>query len=216
MRLIGMLDSPYVRRVAISLHLLGVPFEHEALSVFSTFDAFRAINPVVKAPTLVCDDGTVLMESTLILDFVEHAAAPRRSLMPSDPSTRTRALRRLGLALASCDKAVQLVYERNLRPLDAQYEPWLSRVSAQLEAALALLEVDVASAELDLDPASIDQSTITAAVAWRFLRELAPANAPEASHPALVALSLRAESLDAFLAFPPTGPGVAKDGLTSR
>jgi glutathione S-transferase len=60
MRLIGMLDSPYVRRVAISLEHLGVPFEHEAVSVFSTFEEFRGINPVVKAPTLVCDDGEVL------------------------------------------------------------------------------------------------------------------------------------------------------------
>jgi len=59
MQLVGMLDSPYVRRTAISLRLLGVPFEHRSISVFSTFEQFRAINPVVKAPTLVCDDGSV-------------------------------------------------------------------------------------------------------------------------------------------------------------
>ena len=58
MKLIGMLDSPYVRRVAISLQLLGLPFEHQSLSVFSTFDQFRRVNPVVKAPTLVIH-GTV-------------------------------------------------------------------------------------------------------------------------------------------------------------
>ena len=51
MKLIGMLDSPYVRRVAISLKSLGLPFEHHSLSVFSTFEQFKAINPVVKAPT---------------------------------------------------------------------------------------------------------------------------------------------------------------------
>lgn len=49
MKLVGMLDSPYVRRVAISLELYGVAFEHQALSVFSTFDEFSGINPVVKA-----------------------------------------------------------------------------------------------------------------------------------------------------------------------
>ena len=69
MQLIGMLDSPYVRRTAIALRLMGLPFEHRSLSVFSTFEQFRAINPVVKAPSLVCDDGTVLMDSTLILDY---------------------------------------------------------------------------------------------------------------------------------------------------
>ena len=50
MRLIGMLDSPFVRRVAIAAQLLELPFEHDALSVFSTFEQFREVNPVVKAP----------------------------------------------------------------------------------------------------------------------------------------------------------------------
>ena len=59
MRLIGMLDSPFVRRVAITLHQLGVEFTHEPVSVFSTFAQFQAINPVVKAPSAVLDDGTV-------------------------------------------------------------------------------------------------------------------------------------------------------------
>ena len=82
MKLIGMLDSPYVRRVAISLQLLGLRFEHQSLSVFSTFAAFRQINPVVKAPTFLCDDGEVLMDSTLILEYAEALAHPR-TLMPS-------------------------------------------------------------------------------------------------------------------------------------
>ena len=88
MRLIGMLDSPYVRRVAISLQLLGLPFEHRSISVFRAFDEFRAINPVVKAPSLVCDDGTVLMDSTLILEYAENLARGRRSLMPATVSER--------------------------------------------------------------------------------------------------------------------------------
>ena len=57
MQLIGMLDSPYVRRVAISLRLLAIPFEHKAVSVFKNFEQFKQINPVVKAPSLVCAMG---------------------------------------------------------------------------------------------------------------------------------------------------------------
>ena len=67
MKLIGMMDSPYVRRVAVSLALYGVEFESLPLSVFSGFDEFSRINPVVKAPTVVLDNGTQLMDSTLIL-----------------------------------------------------------------------------------------------------------------------------------------------------
>ena len=88
MRLIGMLDSPYVRRVAISLQLLDLRFEHASISVFRQFDAFAAINPVVKAPTLVADDGEVLMESTLILEHAEALAAGSESLMPTDARER--------------------------------------------------------------------------------------------------------------------------------
>ena len=63
MKLIGMLDSPYVRRTAISLRLLKIAFEHRSISVFSAFEQFRQLNPLVKAPTLICEDGTVLMDS---------------------------------------------------------------------------------------------------------------------------------------------------------
>ncbi len=74
MILIGMRDSPYVRRVAISMKLMGLPYEHQLVSVFRHMDRFRAINPVIKAPSFICDDGTVLMDSTLILDYIRWSS----------------------------------------------------------------------------------------------------------------------------------------------
>ena len=66
MRLIGMLDSPFVRRTAVCLEHLQVKFQHEPVSVFSNFEQFRSINPLVKAPTLICDDGTVLIGDVIL------------------------------------------------------------------------------------------------------------------------------------------------------
>ena len=100
MVLIGMLDSPYVRRCAISMKMMGITFEHRPLSVFRHFDEFRKVNPVVKAPTLLCDDGTVLMDSTLILDYIESIAPAQKRLMPAEVGTRKLALRLIGLASA--------------------------------------------------------------------------------------------------------------------
>ncbi len=140
-----MLDSPYVRRVAISLQLLRVPFDHASISVFRTFDQFQQINPVVKAPTLVCDDGTVLMDSTLIIEYAEALAGGRRSLMPSDIGERQHALRIIGLALAACEKSVQIIYERQLRPAEKLHEPWVARVTGQLLAAYEALESEIAA-----------------------------------------------------------------------
>ena len=75
MKLIGMLDSPFVRRAAITLHLKGLPFEHQSLSVFRNFDEFQAINPLVKAPTLVGDEGWQLVDSSLIIDWAESTGS---------------------------------------------------------------------------------------------------------------------------------------------
>ena len=200
MQLIGMLDSPYVRRVAISLQLLGLPFEHRSLSVFRTFDQFRAINPVVKAPTLVCDDGTVLMDSTLILDYAEALAAPR-SLMPGGLRQRQAALRTVGLALAACEKSVQLVYERNLRPPEKQHEPWAVRVIGQMHAAYGELEAELARRPPDAGRA-IGAAEIMTAVSWNFTERMLPGTVGDASYPRLRALSAWAERLPEFLAAP--------------
>jgi len=201
MLLIGMLDSPYVRRVAISLQLLGLPFEHRSLSVFRTFDQFREINPVVKAPTLRCDDGTVLMDSTLILDYAETLAAPR-SLMPRGLAERQAALRTIGLALAACEKSVQLLYERNLRPPEKQHEPWAARVVGQMHAAFGELEAELAKKPPSGDAQRISAAEVVTAVAWDFNRRIQPGTVKDAAYPRLRELSAWAEQLPEFVAAP--------------
>ena len=202
MKLIGMRDSPYVRRVAISMKLMGVPFEHQLLSVFRTYDQFREINPVVKAPTLVCDDGAVLMDSTLILDYIEGRVAPEKRLMPLEGMARREALRLHGLALAACEKCVQVVYENNQRPAEKRHQPWLDRVIAQASAAYAELERAAAGASPWLQSAALNASDVVVAVTWRFGQYYNAKHISAALHPALVAHSRRAEALPEFLSTP--------------
>ncbi|PZP26717.1 MULTISPECIES: glutathione S-transferase [Pseudomonas] len=201
MKLIGMLDSPYVRRVAISLRRLGIAFEHEPLSVFSTFERFRQINPVVKAPTLVCDGGESLMDSTLILDYLEALAETGRSLMPSALPDRLRALRVIGLALAAAEKTVQIVYEQNLRPVEKQHAPWLERVNGQLLAAYAELEAELVRRPLQ-GGETIGQDGITVAVVWSFTRMMLGDVVDARAYPALDAFASEAERLAIFLETP--------------
>jgi glutathione S-transferase len=201
MHLVGMLDSPYVRRVAVSLRLLGLPYVHNPLSVFRTFDEFRRINPVVKAPTLVCDDGEVLMDSTLILQHAEALAAPR-TLMPGSIAERQHALRFIGLALAACEKSIQIVYEDELRPPEKKHQPWVDRVASQMTAAYAELEAALARRPLPCDEATITQAGVSVAVAWSFTQMMLPGAIAADRHPLLAAFAGRAEQLPAFLACP--------------
>jgi len=202
MKLIGMRDSPYVRRCAISMKMMGVPFEHELLSVFRTFDQFRLINPVVKAPTLVCDDGMVLMDSTLILDYIESRVIPEKRLMPAEGAARREALRLHGLALAACEKCVQVVYENNQRPEDKRHQPWLDRVISQAEAAFVELERAATGKDSWLQGEKPNASDVMVAVAWRFGQHYNAKHIHEALYPALVAHSARAEALPEFASTP--------------
>ncbi|WP_338722888.1 glutathione S-transferase [Pseudomonas tolaasii] len=196
MKLIGMLDSPYVRRVAISLDLYGVPFEHQALSVFRHFPEFSQINPVVKAPTLVLDDATVLMDSSLILDYLEALAPADKKLLPQSPAARARDLQVLGLALAACEKSVQIVYEHNLRPAEKQHAPWLDRVSGQLLAAYSSLEKHLP------DDGALTQASLTAAVAWSFSQFTVASVVKAEAFPNLKRHAERLEQHSAFKRYP--------------
>ncbi|HUJ01143.1 MAG TPA: glutathione S-transferase family protein [Usitatibacter sp.] len=202
MVLIGMLDSPYVRRVAVSLKLTGLSFEHRSLSVFRNYDAFRAVNPVVKAPTLVCDDGTVLMDSTLILDYLETLVPADRRLMPSEAGARREALRIIGLALAATEKCVQIVYERDNRPEDKRHAPWLARVTEQANAGFTALEPDAARARPWLMGERFNAADVALACAWRFGQYYDSREVPASRYPGLAAYSARAEALPEFASTP--------------
>lgn len=210
MKLVGMLDSPYVRRVAISLQLLGLRFEHQSLSVFRTFTQFQQINPVVMAPTLILDGGKVLIDSTLILQYAE-AVSDRRTLMPADRHELQQELRIIGLALAACEKSRQLIYERQLRPPEKLHEPWVARVTGQLLGAYAALEEEVAGRPLAAMSSTITQAGVSTAVAWCFTQQMLPDDVPAAEYPSLAGFSAQAEMLPEFKAAP-YGEGTYRAG----
>jgi glutathione S-transferase len=202
MVLIGMLDSPYVRRCAISMKMMGIPFEHRSVSVFRHFDEFRKVNPVVKAPTLVCDDGTILMDSTLILDYLEATVAPEQRLLPAEVDARLRALHVIGYALTAADKSVSIVYEKTQRPKDKIHPAWLERVTSQANTAFEQLEPMAAKARPWLHGERFTAADAMTACAWRFGQYYNSAEIPASKYPALVAYSQHAEALPEFASTP--------------
>jgi len=202
MVLIGMLDSPYVRRCAVSMKLMGVPFEHRPVSVFRHYEQFRNINPVVKAPSFVCDDGTVLMDSTLILDYVESTVEPSRRLTPGSTERRKQTLRINGLALAAAEKCVQMIYEHQQRPPEKRHDAWLKRVEGQANAAFGELETAVVR-DGWLQGDRMNAADVVNACVWRFAQFYRKETAidPE-RYPKLALHSARAESLPEFVSTP--------------
>lgn len=204
MQLIGYLDSPYVRRVAITMQFLGIEYEHRELSIWRNYDEFREINPLVKVPTLVCDDGQVLVDSTLIIDYLEMHCSPDRGLVPYDPAAYRECLQHEGVALIAMEKSVQLIYERQHRPEAKRHDAWIERLEQQLEGAARLMESAAGAASISGNPwltgEEITQADISAAVAWRFMHHTEAVELDLAAFPAMEEFSARAEALPEFQA----------------
>ena len=198
MLLVGMLDSPYVRRAAITGTLLGLVFEHRSVSVFRHMPEFSKINPLIKAPTLVTDDGIAISESLLIIQHFEDVAG--RSLRPLEGVARRRDLALTGIGIVAADKAVSIEYERK-RPEAQRYAPWQERIVTQLHTALDLLDAAAKEGALSAGPELLP-CDIAAAIAWGFCRFVIPEFAPEERWPALADQARACEALDVFKAWP--------------
>src|SRR3954466_5305836 len=143
MFLIGQYDSPFVRRVAIALRLYGLAFEHRPWSTFGDADKIAPYNPLRRVPTLVLDDGEVLIESTAILDHLDETVGPARAMIAESGPGRREALKVCALATGLGDKAVSLVYERLLHR--EKSDVWMKRCEIQIAGVLDVLEADRAA-----------------------------------------------------------------------
>ncbi|MDX1342968.1 MAG: glutathione S-transferase [Reinekea sp.] len=214
MKLIGMLDSPFVRRTAIGLHELRLPFEHLSLSVFKDYAQFQTLNPLVKAPTLKLDTGETLVDSSLILQYAERIS--ERSLYSPDAATFAVQQQIIGTASIANEKTVQIVYENELRPQEKQHQPWLTRIHEQVNHTFMELEKLVLSHPAMFDAQKLSHASIAVAVAWFFTQSMRPGLIAEDSFPALAAWSENAEATEAFSAYPydtsMSAPGGMKHG----
>jgi len=201
MQLIGYMDSPYVRRVGVTARFLGIPYEHRELSIFRDYDEFRKINPLVKVPTLICDDEQVLVDSTLIIDYLESLAGGKR-LMPADEGNYIRALNVIGTALIAMEKVVQMIYELKHRPEEVRHQPWIDRIQQQLGEAVAIMEQAVGDGSDWLFDDEVTQADISTAITWHFIQLHFPETIVAADFPGLVRFSARAEALPEFEACP--------------
>lgn len=196
MMLIGMFDSPFVRRVAISMKLLDVPFEHANWSVGKDFARIREHNPLGRVPTLVLDDGEALIESAAILDHLDELAV-ERALVPRSGAARRRALHLMATATGAAEKGVVQVYERAFRPAEKVHQPWLDRCAKQVDGALRVLDAECAACGTDwLFGKRMTQADITTACVTTFLSDALALDM--SAYLALQALTERCEALPVF------------------
>jgi len=190
--LVGRNLSPFTRRIVISLRLLDLPFERLELATATQRDEIRAFNPLCRVPALKLDDGTVLIESCAILDYIDEHVGPDRALIPPSGPDRRRVLHHCALITGAMDKAVMAYYERSRRPTEMVYMPVVEATESQVSAGLAAAE-----AERPEDGAWLlggdrpTQADITALVMLPFLSAVLPHLVEPGRYPRLEALVAR-------------------------
>jgi glutathione S-transferase len=182
MKLIGTYLSPYARRVAAALISRGLPFEHEAVNGYREFEIASRYNPVAKVPSLVLDDGEVLIDSTAILDYLNELT-PSAPLIPTGSSARRTTLKLAAIGYGVYEQASSLSFRGREVP-----ETEAKRWKAQILGGLRALD-EAARDGGPLRATPLDAAAITAIVAVEYLARTNPDLEAFPAIPALAALA---------------------------
>jgi glutathione S-transferase len=192
MKLIGQYDSPFTRRVGITMTLYGLAFEHSKLSVFSNSDELAAINPLIRVPTLVLDSGEVLVETSAIIDYLDTCVPPDKRLLPQIQPDRYRAQQVVSLASGVSDLAVRLFYERRLHQTPSP--EYVARLTRQITQTLSAINQSAPP------PAPMTQAHIAVTCMYRHLSEAHPSLTETGRYPGIEQLCAVHEAMLIFKA----------------
>ena len=197
MILIGHLLSPFVRRVQVTLNLLGLECERKPYGTATHVDEIGAVNPLRRIPALVLDDGETLIDSAAILDYLDELAGPNKALVPASGKERRKVLKLAALAAGATEKAVIVFYEKTRRPDDKIWEEWVEKCSEQILGGLDAIEA-AAPADGWLIGDKMTQADITSAVVVDFVNIVLPDLIGEDDYPRLDNLVARLNECEEF------------------
>jgi len=204
-KLVGMLDSPFVRRVAVALEWYELGYENLPLRTVGDAAEFAHYSPLKRAPTLVLPDGAVLVDSHMILAHLDELVPPSRCLTPQAVAARLSCRQVIGVAAGMADKAVSAFYEKNFHPPEQRNSRLLERNRGQLADSLAWLEAR--APEQWLVGTNWCHADVMVGAAVRFAADALPDMLDLAPAPRVAAWCARLEALPVFaktyLAFDP-------------
>jgi glutathione S-transferase len=196
MILVGQFDSPVTRRVAVTLNHYGIPFTRDTSSIFGDAAHVQTINPLIRIPALILDDGEVMIDSAAIIDHLDETVGAARALIPPNGYDRRQILQATALAYGCFEKAGVLVYERHFHPAAHVSAVWEARCEGQLAAGLAALEARAGKPWLYGDALTHADVMIACTIGYLNLR--LQRAFPPGAFPKLEALATTCEAMPAF------------------
>jgi glutathione S-transferase len=143
MKLLYQTHSPYARKVLVFAHEAGLASQleliHHETSPLLCNEVVFALNPLGKVPVLICDDATLLFDSSVICEYLDGLHDGRK-LIPTTPKERFAALRLQALAMGLADAGIAARWEAERRPEALRWKPMLEGHLQKIAATCDFLE----------------------------------------------------------------------------
>lgn len=156
--------SPYVRKVVVTAHELGLMDQIETVPLGGTptdpNPEIVAANPVGKIPTLITEDHGNLFDSRVICRYLNSIGGG--SLYGSGAG-EWPIIGREALAEGMIDAALLAAYEARLRPEEIRFQPWVDGQLAKVSKGAAAFEARIGEMSGDL---TIDKIALGCALGY--------------------------------------------------
>ena len=147
MKLYSSSATPFGRKVEVVAIEKGLTDRIEIVatstSPTSPHEGLARVNPLIKIPVLIRDDGNALYDSLVICDYFDTLRSPPR-VIPESGAKRWDVLTVHALASGICEAAVSSRYEQALRPEPLRWPDWVKAQMKKIESGLDWLEGNAA------------------------------------------------------------------------
>ena len=141
MKLLGSLNSPYVRKVRVVMSEKRVECAFEIDAPWSSLSQVPDHNPLGKIPVLITDNGSSIYDSRVIVEYLDNLT-PLNRLIPEPNRQRIEVKRWEALADGLCDALVAIHLEK-ARPPEQQSPEWIARQEKKVGLTLKTIAQDL-------------------------------------------------------------------------
>jgi len=147
--------SPFARKVRIAAIELGlidkIEFVPTAVVPGQANDEYKRINPLKKLPALILDNGDVIIDSYVIVEYLDELAGGGK-LIPASGPNRWKVKSDHSLLQGMLDSMLLCRYEKMVRPQGLQWQAWSDDHWSRAWSGMARFDkqADVLSRPLDI------------------------------------------------------------------
>lgn len=168
MKLFTSLTSPYGRKCRLVAHVAGVMGRVEVVDVNYKADEYTRVNPLKKVPALERDDGSVLIDSTVISAYLASLGDEAKVYPNGDARWQSLSLEALGDGMTD---AGVLIFVEKKRDAEKCSDAWIAQQTGKIHAGLDAIDALAASFKGRTD---IGVLAVAASVGWLEFRSVVP------------------------------------------